>query len=248
MNDEFEARIAELQQRSKAVKQHEAAELDRQKTALAEHANGIRTMLEGEFIDRVLEFSNAGKLAAEAVQAAVEIDQRHQALGEHIAANEVLLRRQARWAWFALGGACLAAVVIIALAIWGGARLISRAGLEADAIRVANAGELAAAREDGQRAIAALHEELAVQQGEIERRIEVAGAELSGLVGERDRLVAELEHFADLRDRLGIQLFETRSRITIVVPEGQEIRPWRSAGLSDLASYNGRMFRVMARE
>lgn len=248
MNDEFEARIAELQQRSKAVKQHEAAELDRQKTALAEHANGIRTMIEGEFIDRVLEFSNAGKLAAEAVQVAVEIDQRHQALGEHIAANGVLLRRKARWAWFALGGACLAAVVIIALAIWGGTRLISRAGLEADAIRVANASELERARQEGQHAIAVLHDELAGQRQEVERRIEEAGSELSDLTGERDRLVAELEHFADLRDRLGIQLIETRSRITIVVPEGQEIRPWRAAGLSDLASYNGRMFRIMARE
>lgn len=248
MNDEFESRIAELQQRSKVAKMQAGAELDRQKSALSEHANGIRTLLEGEFIDRVLEFSNAGKLAAEAVQAAEEIDQRHQALGEQIDANAALLRRQARWAWIALGGACLAAALIIALAVWGGVRLIDKAGLEADKIRTANASELLRTREEGQRAIALLHEEQSTQQGEIERRIAVAGVELSELTGERDRLVAELEGFADLRDRLGIQLVETRSRITIVVPEGQEIRPWRAAGLSDLAHYNGRMFRVVARE
>lgn len=110
------------------------------------------------------------------------------------------------------------------------------------------AAELAAAREDGQRAIVALHEELAAQQGEIERRIEVAGAELSGVVGERDQFRAELEQFVALRDLLGIQLVEARSRITIVVPEGQEIRAWRAPGLHELARYNGRMFRVMARE
>ncbi len=31
-------------------------------------------------------------------------------------------------------------------------------------------------------------------------------------------------------------------------PEGQEIRAWRAPGLHELARYNGRMFRVMARE
>lgn len=134
MNDEFESRIAELQQRSKVAKRQAGAELDRQKSALTEHADGIRTMLEGEFIDRVLEFSNAGKLAAEALQAAEEIDHRHQALGEQIDANAALLRRQARWAWIALGGACLAAAAIIALAIWGGVRVIDKAGLEAEEV------------------------------------------------------------------------------------------------------------------
>ena len=138
--------------------------------------------------------------------------------------------------------------MIISLAIWGGARLIDNAGQEADAIRVANAADLVRARELGQRAIADLHEELAGQQAEIERRIALAGVELADLTGERDRLMAELEQFADLRDRLGIQLIEARSRITIVVPEGQEIRPWRAPGLHELARYNGRMFRVVARE
>ena len=248
MNGELENRIAELQQRGKAAKEQTAAELDRQKTALSEHAEGIKARLDGAFLDRVAEFVTVGKQASRALLAAEAIDHRHQALGEQIAANEVLLRRQARWAWLALGGACLAAAVIISLAIWGGARLIDNAGQEADAIRVANAADLVRARELGQRAIADLHEELAGQQAEIERRIALAGVELADLTGERDRLMAELEQFADLRDRLGIQLIEARSRITIVVPEGQEIRPWRAPGLHELARYNGRMFRVVARE
>ena len=46
MNGELENRIAELQQRGKAAKEQTAAELDRQKTALSEHAEGIKARLD----------------------------------------------------------------------------------------------------------------------------------------------------------------------------------------------------------
>ncbi|WP_232831622.1 hypothetical protein [Pseudogemmobacter bohemicus] len=60
----------------------------------------------------------------------------------------------------------------------------ARRGMENSlrAIRVANAGELAAPREEGPRAIAALHQDLAAQQDKIERRIEVARAERSSRI------------------------------------------------------------------
>lgn len=247
MNGELENRIAELQQRGKAAKEQTAAELDRQKTALSEHAEGIKARLDGAFLDRVAEFVTVGKQASKALLAAEAIDHRHQALGEQIAANEVLLRRQARWAWLALGGACLAAAVIISLAIWGGARLIDNAGQEADAIRVANAADLVRARELGQRAIADLHEELAGQQAEIERRIALAGVELADLTGERDRLMAELEQFADLRDRLGIQLIEARSASPSSCRRGRksghgarrDCMSWRATTAGCSASWHG---------
>ncbi|RWR04397.1 hypothetical protein [Paenirhodobacter populi] len=164
-----------------------------------------------------------------------------------LSANEVLLRRQAKWAWAALGGVCVAAGMILLLAVWGAQEVIGRAEKEADAIRAVNVEELAAAQEEGQRAIAALHERLAAQRSEVERGIETVGMELAGMISDRDAVRAELEKFVTLRDRLGIRLVESQTKPVIVVPEGQEIRSWGAPGLSNLARYNGRMYRVVDR-
>jgi len=137
-------------------------------------------------------------------------------------------------------------VVIIVLAGGAASCLVDAARLEADAIRVANSEELAVAREEGQRAVADLHEQLAAQRAEVERRIEDAGAEFAVLTNERDTVQAELERFIELRDRLGIALVEGRARILIVVPEGHEIREWRGPRPSERVPYSGWMYRVMA--
>lgn len=248
MTNDLEARIAELRQRRRAGQEDAQVELDRLKAELSEHVQGIRAGMDDELVDRIAEFATVGKLAARALETAERIHREHEALGERITANGALLRRQVRFAWAALGGACLAAAAVLLLAIWTGAALKQAAAREADTIRAANVQELATAREEGERAIAALHEQLTGQRIEIERSIETVGVELASLTAESDAVRAELERFAALRDRLGIRLIETRTQLVIVVPEGQEIRLWRAAGLHELARYNGRMYRVLERE
>lgn len=113
-------------------------------------------------------------------------------------------------------------------------------------IRAANVAELTEARDIGQREIAALHGEMARQRNAVEQQIALQGDELADMVAESDTVRGELEYFIQLRDRLGIHLVETRSEPMIVVPEGKQLRPWRVAGLHDLARYNGRMYRLIS--
>lgn len=181
-----------------------------------------------------------------AADAIGQMRQHEEAIAKALSANDLVLRRQARWAWLAVGGACLAAMLIVVLASWAASDLIDAAGLEADAIRAANVEELVAAREEGQTAIADLHEQLAIQRMEVERRIDEVGVEFATMSNERDAVQAELARFIELRDRLGFALVEGRSRILIVVPEGHEIHEWRGPRPSDTSRYNGRMYRVMA--
>ncbi|WP_135313303.1 hypothetical protein [Paracoccus liaowanqingii] len=238
--------MAEIQQRQQARAQAADEELVRLKAMLSDHADGIKVTLAAE-MDRIDDLkSGVGAQIRDATNASTRLRQDSEGMRRVLKANEVALRRQARWAWTAVGGACLAAVVIVLLAGWAATSLIDAARLEADAIRTANVDELTDAREEGQRAIAELHQQLAAQQAEVERSSEDVGAEFAALSTERDAVQAELERFSHFRDRLGITLVEGQNRVFIVVPEGQEIRAWRAAGLSNLARYNGRMYRVMA--
>lgn len=248
MITDLEARMAELRQRRQAGQEALEVELDRLKAMLSDHADGIRVSLDAEEkrIKRLMTLMDSRASAVTEAMASLSAD--HEATRKSLDANRVLLRRQARWAWGALGGACVAAGVILLLAGWAASRLIDGAALEADAIRVANVQELAKAREEGERAIAELHERLAAQRSEVERGIETVGVELAGMLSDRDALRAELEKFIALRNRLGIQLVESQTKPVIVVPEGQEIRRWGAPGLSNLARYNGRMYRVVDRK
>lgn len=248
MTIDLDARIAELRQRRRAEEDDAAGELDRLKQGLAEHADGIGRKLDAEGKQiRLMMFSVSGHVAAE--QARLEaLRADNEELRTRLDANGIVLRRQVKGAWAALGGICLVAAGILLLAVWGASRLVDGAKQEADTIRAANAGELAAAQEDGARALATLEAQLAAQRASVEQSLGAAGAELAGLEAERASVKAELEQFVTLRDRIGIQLVESHTRPVIVVPEGYELRGWRAAGLSDLARYNGRMYRVMARK
>lgn len=246
MIGDLETRMDGLRQRQLARQDAAEAELVRLKATLSAHADDIKADLAAEAKQINQLISGVGAQTRDATNAALRLRQDSEAMRQALQANDAVLRRQARWAWTAVGGACLAAVVILVLAGWAASRLIEVARLEADAIRAANIDELADAREEGQRAIADLHQQLAAQRAEVERGIEGVGAEFAALSTERDAVQAELERFIDLRDRLGITLVEGQTRPVIVVPEGQEIRAWGAPGLSNLARYNGRMYRVMA--
>lgn len=123
MTNDLEARIAELRQRRPAGQEDAEVELERLKAVLSEHVQGIRATMDDELLDRIAEFATVGKLAARALETTERIHREHEVLGERIKANGVLFRRQARFAWAALGGACLAAGVILLLAFWAGASL-----------------------------------------------------------------------------------------------------------------------------
>lgn len=56
-----------------------------------------------------------------------------------------------------------------------------------------------------------------------------------------------LEDLVDFRNRIGLELIEYRGRVIFVVPDGTEILAWRAPGLSEIASYNGRMYRLRER-
>lgn len=246
MIGDLETRMDGLRQRQQARQDAAEAELVRLKDTLSAHAEDIKADLAAEAKQINQLISCVGAQTRDATNAALRLRHDSEAMRQALKANDAVLRRQARWAWTAVGGACLAAVVILVLAGWAASRLIEVARLEADALRAANVDELAVAREEGQRAIADLHQQLAAQRAEVERGIEDVGAEFAALSTERDSVQAELERFIYLRDRLGITLVEGQTRPVIVVPEGQEIRAWGAPGLSNLARYNGRMYRVMA--
>lgn len=71
------------------------------------------------------------------------------------------------------------------------------------------------------------------------------GADLVQLGADRDAARADLEHFAELRQQIGFDLVPYRNRVVIVVPQGETITRWNAPGLSGIARYNGRMFRVV---
>lgn len=246
MTGDLESRLAQLQERRQAGREAAEAELARLKLELSSHAEDIRSALAAEArrINQLM--IGVDDQARDAADAIGQMRQHEEAITKALSANDLVLRRQARWAWLAVGGACLAAMLIVVLASWAASDLIDAAGLEADAIRAANVEELVAAREEGQTAIADLHEQLAIQRMEVERRIDEVGVELASMSNERDAVQAELDRFIELRDRLGFSLVEGRSRILIVVPEGHEIHEWRGPRPSDTSRYNGRMYRVMA--
>jgi hypothetical protein len=120
--------------------------------------------------------------------------------------------------------ACASAILafaVIVSSLWIGWREVEAARVEAARlIAEANAIRAAAA------------EEIATAQAETER---------TGTTSPD-----ELERFAMLRERLGIQLAEHHDgRPVIIVPEGRTIRSWKAPSLASLSRFNGRMFRVV---
>lgn len=246
MSRDLEALIADAQARHQAAKQTSGSDIDQMKAALSEHVEKMRLCFEIELEERIMDFKCIRTTAFAAANLAQQVQKDHQALAEKIATSEVTLRRQARRAWFLQGGAIVAAGVIVLLAIWMAAGITSAAGREADAIRAMNARELAAVRENGRREVANLHAAFVDQRLALEAEIAAAGIELAALTAEQEAVRADLDTFAALRARLGISLVETRTQPVIVVPEGQELRAWGAPGLSDLATYNGRMYRLVS--
>lgn len=250
MTNELEMRIAKLQQRSRGESGSCTPEEPDLEPAMSDLISGIRAMLSNDWADTkiVTQDSDPETLSTPPVPVLSGNAEPAPETVQLVEEPLVPLWRQRRWAWIIMGAACIIALIILLLAIWSAKRMVDQASSEVDLIRAANVAELREAREVGQLEVAKLHEELADQRSEVEQRILEAGGELAQLTVERDTLRAELEQFADLRRRVGIQLVDSRGSPVIIAPEGQLIRPWQAAGLHDLARYNGRMYRLISED
>ena len=155
--------------------------------------------------------------------------------------------RVTRTRLFLVGGIALAlalGVLIVAAALWSGSNLKSAARVEAEALRIMYAEQIEAARVEGDAQLATLRSEMDSRRTEIERQIVEVGAELSDIADERDAARAALEELVELRARIGLELVEYRGHVVFVVPDGRELVAWRAPGLADIASHNGRMYRL----
>lgn len=139
---------------------------------------------------------------------------------------------------------CTCAALILAAAFWLGAQIKQNAQNEASAIRDTNAVEIAQVRQMGEWALADLQSQISEQQAEIEREVGSVSADLVVLTEDRDTVRAELEQFVALRDRVGLRMLDYRERTIIIVPEGERLRRWRAPELSELTTFNGRMYRL----
>ncbi len=174
-----------------------------------------------------------------------ELDATRQTLSEAVEADSrriAALRRRVT-----VGVVLVALVATFFLALTGAvaSRMVDEARTEAARIRTENAQEIAQARAEGEAALQALSQRLASREAVLTAEIEVMGADLAQLGADRDAARADLEHFAELRRQIGFDLIPYRDRVVIVVPQGEAITRWNAPGLSDLARYNGRMFRVV---
>lgn len=191
------------------------------------------------------DFAQLKEGLVEAQNKLAELDAARQALSEVVAADGrriTALRRR-----MTVGVVLVALVGTLVLALTGAvaSRMVDEARSEAASIRTENAQEIAEARAEGEAALQALADRLASREAALSAEIEAMGADLAQLGADRDAARADLEHFAELRQQIGFDLIPYRNRVVIVVPEGETITRWSAPGLSDLARYNGRMFRVV---
>lgn len=182
---------------------------------------------------------------AEARIKLAELDTARHTLSEAVAADSrriAALRRRVT-----VGVVLVALVAAFFLALTGAvaSRMVDEARNEAARIRTENTREVADARAEGEAALQALADRLASREAVLTAEIEAMGADLAQLGADRDAARADLEHFAELRQQIGFDLIPYRNRVVIVVPQGETITRWNAPGLSDLARYNGRMFRVV---
>lgn len=213
-------------------------ELDERLARIRRQKAGARTAAADDFAE-----FREGLAAAQSKLA--EMDAARQALSEVVAADSrriTALRRRVT-----VGVVLVALVAALVLALTGAvaSRMVDEARTEAARIRTENTQEIAEARAEGEAALQALADRLVSREAVLTAEIEAMGADLAQLGADRDAARADLEHFADLRQQIGFDLIPYRNRVVIVVPQGETITRWSAPGLSDLARYNGRMFRVV---
>jgi len=202
-------------------------------------ANSVATARDAQRV--VEELSEAVRQASMSVEG---LNARTNVIDERASTLEGRIRQL----WVSVGAgvtaAVIVAVVVVAFAFWTGARVKAAAENEATLLRDRYAAEIVAAREQGEAALAGLQSDLARQSEVSAEQLTAIGTELAAEAEDRDAVRLELQHFIELRNRVGIELVDYRGRTVIVVPEGARQRRWRAAGLSEVALLNGRMYRL----
>jgi len=191
------------------------------------------------------DFAQLREGLAEAQSKLAELDAARKTLSGAVEAEShriATLRRRVT-----VGVVLVALVAAFFLALTGAvaSRMVDEARNEAARIRTENVQDIADARAEGEAALQALADRLASREAVLNANIEAKGVDLAQLGADRDAARADLEHFAELRQQIGFDLIPYRNRVVIVVPQGETITRWNAPGLSDLARYNGRMFRVV---
>lgn len=238
---DLDERLAQLRARKASALTEGTDELARLKLELDKACSATK-----HDMDQAMSVIQAQILAAESTLSA--LDNAHRRLAGAVAGES----HRITMLWRGVGIAVAILVFISAMTIgisWMvGRNLIKDARSEAEEIHAGNAEAVALARAEGEAAIAALAGQLAEQEVQLSNEIIELGAELAQLSADRDTARADLEHFAELKSQIGFDLVPYRKRVLIVLPEGAEITRWNAPGLSNLASYNGRMFRVVVPE
>ncbi len=157
---------------------------------------------------------------------------------------ETRVRRTQRFLIGGIAASGLLGALILLAALWSSSNLKTAAQAEADTLRILYADQIKAARQEGDAQLAALQSDVSARRADIERQIIEVGAELSEIADERDATRVALEELVDLRNRIGLELVEYRGRVIFVVPDGSKLLAWRTPGLSEIANYNGRMYRL----
>ncbi|NIY78979.1 hypothetical protein HCZ23_05800 [Celeribacter sp. HF31] len=191
------------------------------------------------------DFAQLNEGLTEARSKLAELDAARQTLSEAVEAASRRIATLRRRVTVGVVLVALVGALVLALAGALASRMVDEARTEAVRIRTENTGEIAEARAEGEAALQALEDRLASRETVLTAEIEAIGADLAQLGADRDAARADLEHFADLRRQIGFDLVPYRNRVVIVVPQGETIARWSAPGLSDLARYNGRMFRVV---
>lgn len=191
------------------------------------------------------DFAQLKEGLTEAQSKLAELDAARQSLSEAVEADSRRIAALRRRVTVGVVLVALVGALVLALAGAVASGMVDEARTDAAHIRTENAQEIAQARAEGEAALQALSQRLASREAALTAQIEAMGADLAQLGADRDAARAHLEHFAELRQKIGLDLIPYRSRVVIVVPQGETITRWNAPGLSDLARYNGRMFRVV---
>lgn len=238
IKSDIDKRFEALRERQTAVKLEGQTELDRWRAELVE----AKSAMQQEMANATAGFEAKLRQAEEAV---VPLKEAQEAISRAITGE----KRRAKQLGYLIGsvalGVCAVGAAVLGVALWLSTETLAAAETEAALIRAENAEAIAAARAEGEAALTRLTADLESREAALSADLTAMGAELAQAAIERNAARADLERFAELKRQIGLELVPYRNSVVIVVPQGETITRWGAPGLSNLARYNGRMFRVV---